>query len=494
MAGLTSRGLVTLRYSEVVDNISQYLFQNLSQKLNISEDSDLGILLAAICTEIADLWEATSAVNDSTRIDKAEGFSLDDLVGLNGIYRYIAMPTSGVAEFTGDVGTEVPSTTTLRTTTGAIYYPKATFTISTTSCVETNVSINNLRAGESYIIIIDNVEYSYTALTGDTKLTVLQNLTKLINSGLIAVATLDSSNLSMNIAKDKGDINKRTQSMVVTTTTYMSFGKTTVLQSVESEDNGSIAGFAETLLYIDSPVSGLDSVYNRYDFTLGRGRETDEELRERYYGSLTVTGIGTLDAIVAAVKKLSGVSACQGVENDTEVMDNTTGLPAKSFQIVVVGGNNNEVAQAIWDTKPAGIRAFGTVVGTAYDDNGYDHKVYFSRPDPRYVFVKVRYYIDSEETLSVQETALPDAIKSAILKYGATLSVGGDVVPNRILRYIYENVTGIVVDSITVALAVNQQTPPATGDYTSDRLKISSTQYTVWETNQFTTTAIDEPD
>ncbi len=41
---------------------------------------------------------------------------------------------------------------------------------------------------------------------------------------------------------------------------------------------------------------------NRYDLTTGRNEETDTELRQRYLESLAVTGVGTLDAIVAAVK------------------------------------------------------------------------------------------------------------------------------------------------------------------------------------------------
>lgn len=493
MAGLTATGLQTLRYSEVVDNVSQYLFKNLSQKLNISENSDLGILLAAVCTEISDLWEAVSAVNDSSRIDKAEDFSLDDLVGLNGVYRYVAMPTTGYAEFTGDVGTDVTTTTILRTTAGAIYYPRTNFTISPTSCVETNVLVNSVKSGETYTIILDNVIYKYTATDGDNELSILNNLAKAVNNGLVAVAEVNSSSKTMKIARDEGDITKRTQPMVVTVTTYLSFGKTVALQSVESEETGSITGFANTLLYIDSPVSGLDSVYNRYDFTVGRGRETDEELRERYYTSLSVVGVGTLDSISAAVGRVSNVTAVQSVENSTETFSDELQLPAKTFRITAVGGSNSDIAQAIWDTKPAAIRSYGTVPGTAYDKNNKAHVIYFDRPTPKYAFVKISYYIDSEESLSIQQSAVPDAIKSAVISYGSSLTIGDDIIPNRALRYIYESVQGVVVESIKVAVASNQQTVPNDSDYTSSRIKIGPDEFSVWESNQFEVNQQGEP-
>ncbi|WP_254558378.1 baseplate J/gp47 family protein, partial [Salmonella enterica] len=79
-----------------------------------------------------------------------------------------------------------------------------------------------------------------------------------------------------------------------------------------AEEVGAIPALARTLIEIETTVDGLDSVYNRYDLTTGRNEETDTELRQRYLESLSVTGVGTLDAIVAAVKRVQGVSDASG--------------------------------------------------------------------------------------------------------------------------------------------------------------------------------------
>ena len=244
---------------------------------------------------------------------------------------------------------------------------------------------------------------------------------------------------------------------------------------------------AGTLIEIETTVDGLDSIYNRYDLTTGRNEETDTELRQRYLESLAVTGVGTLDAIVAAVKRVQGVSDASGVENDTEETS-SEGLPPKSFKIVVVGGQNDNVAQAIWDTKPAGIRAYGSIFGTAHDLGGLAHNIYFSRPTPKYAFVKVSYSLYDEESLTIPEEDIRDSIVQGINAYGRTLKVGNDVIPNRIYGYIYDVIKGIEINEVKVALSNSQSVPPSDGQYTTARITVDGDQYTVWESSQYTIT------
>ena len=349
------------------------------------------------------------------------------------------------------------------------------------------MEVNSLRTDANYVIIIDNVEYSYQPKPTDTITMLLQELADAINGGIIAKAEVINDGSTLRIYKDTGDIVARTNPMVVTATTFLTFTKVTSTNDVVAEETGALQTLAGTLIEIETTVDGLDSVYNRYDLTTGRNEETDTELRQRYLESLAVTGVGTLDAIVAAVKRVQGVSDASGVENDTETTS-PDGVPAKSFKIVVVGGQNDNIAQAIWDTKPAGIRAFGTIFGTAYDLGGLSHNVYFSRPMPKYVFVKVSYTLYDEETLNIPEQDIHDRIVTGINAYGRTLKVGNDVIPNRIYGYIYDVIQGIEIDEIKVALSNNQATPPSDDQYTTARVTIAGDQYTVLESSQYTIT------
>lgn len=487
MAGLTLTGLQTKRYQEILDDIKASLYRDISPNLDVSEDSELGLFLASICRGLADVHEILSEVYDGGTIDKAEGFSLDDVTALNAVYRYVAQATRGQAEFTGASGSPVPSTTRLRSTAGNIFYPVSTFTLTPSYCVEANLEVNSLRTDSNYVIIIDNVEYSYQPTSSDTVTTLLQHLADSINGGLVAKAEVVNDGSVLKIYKDTGDIVARTNPMVVTATTFLTFTKITTINDVVAEQTGALPTLAGTLIEIETTVDGLDGVFNRYDLVTGRDEESDTELRQRYLESLAVTGVGTLDAIVAAVKRVQGVSDASGVENDTETTSSDE-LPPKSFKIVVVGGQNDNVAQAIWDTKPAGIRAYGSIFGTAYDLGDLPHNVYFSRPMPKYVFVKVKYSMYDEESLNIPEQDIHDRIVQGINAYGRTLKVGNDVIPNRIYGYVYDVIQGIEINEIKVALANNQSVPPADDQYTTARITVDGDQYTVWESSQYTIT------
>ncbi|XAO54245.1 baseplate wedge subunit [Yersinia phage vB_YenM_P778] len=486
---MTSTGLETQRYQDILDRIQNRLFAEISPDLDLSSDSAIGIILGTITDRISEVYEITSEVYDSGVITKAEGFSLDDLTALNDIYRNLARPTSGFVEVTGDSGANIDPSVRMRTTAGDIFNTNGTYTLSPSQCIEATVKVNQLIEGIEYTIILNNVVYTYTTKVGDTPLMVLNAFSTEINGGLVAKADVDTKEETLRIYKDLGDIQKRQQSMTVSATSYLTFTKITINAIVNSAEVGAIGGLAGTLNTLDSFPSGIDSIYNRYDLTEGRDTETDTELRKRYLSGLDVTGAGTLAAIVAAVRRTLGVSDALIIENDTETTS-VAGIPAKSFEVIAVGGDDNDVAQAIWDTKPVGIRAYGTSAGEATDYAGNKHTVHFQRPTPKYVFVKLTYAIYDEEALNIPTSNLNDTIKTSITEYGDTLGVGKDVIPNRILSYVYKNIQGIEVTSVKCALAENQQTPPLDPAYTSDKITVESGEYTVWESNQYTLTEV----
>src|SRR5690606_39706929 len=75
-------------------------------------------------------------------------------------------------------------------------------------------------------------------------------------------------------------------------------------------------------------VIGLESDRN----VDGLDRETDREIRERYYLSLAAGGASTIDSIRAAVLKTPGVRTARVVQNPTMEFDDE-GRPPKSVEI-----------------------------------------------------------------------------------------------------------------------------------------------------------------
>lgn len=193
-------------------------------------------------------------------------------------------------------------------------------------------------------------------------------------------------------------------------------------------------------------IVGLDSLTNAEATTGGQNQETDAEFRERYKRSTALPGAATVDSIIAALLQVEDVRSAVVIENDTN--STVDGIPAKSFESFVLGGESEDIAKAIFDKKPAGIQAFGDETEIVTDIAGQTHSIGFT-----YVQV-VDVYVDivSIETNGDFPLDGNEQIKTSIIRYiGGTdedgqlyagISIGQDVIYNKIINAIY-TVSGV---------------------------------------------------
>ena len=183
----------------------------------------------------------------------------------------------------------------------------------------------------------------------------------------------------------------------------------TVTLPVQAVDTGSdYNASAGTVTEIVNPLDGVASCSNSAAVDGGRGRETDEEFRDRYYQSVDYAGGVNADAISGEL--LQNVEAIYSVicyENDTDET-NDLGLPPHSIEVVAYGGLDEEVAAAIYRRKAAGIQLSAS--GQSIDIN-------FSRPTTVPVYLK----ITNLQTNSNFPYNGNDLIKEALINY-----IGGD--------------------------------------------------------------------
>lgn len=200
-----------------------------------------------------------------------------------------------------------------------------------------------------------------------------------------------------------------------------------------------------TLTRIDTPISGWATSTNAADALPGRDIETDAELRLRRISLLATAGSATVDAIRADLLQVEDVSSVTIFENDTNTTDGD-GVPAHAFEAVVVGGDDEDIAQAILEVKAAGILAHGTTTEVVQDEQGFDHTIKFSRP----VTVQVQGAIEITEVDDTFPINGAELIANDIMEYINTLPVGGDV---KLMKWvdIAFNTSG-VVDVGTVVL------------------------------------------
>ena len=186
-------------------------------------------------------------------------------------------------------------------------------------------------------------------------------------------------------------------------------------------ETGPITALTGTLTEIDTPITGWSTVTNSADATVGTDEETDVELRSRRERSVARDAQAIIDAIYAAVANIDGVTQTVVLENDTDAVD-SNGLPPHSFQVIVVGGDDQEIGDTIWLKKPAGIPAFGSTTVQVDDSQGIPHDISFSRPTTVDIYVEVTVNAFSDYPANGD-----DLIKQAIVDYAnGDLIVGRD--------------------------------------------------------------------
>lgn len=189
---------------------------------------------------------------------------------------------------------------------------------------------------------------------------------------------------------------------------------------------GNISAAANTVTTIFTPTRGWQSVNNPDAAVAGAPVESDAQLRIRQTESVAQPALTVFESTVGLVASVQGVTRYRGYENDTNSTD-VNGIPAHTISLVVQGGDDMAIAQAIWDKKTPGTGTYGTTEETIYDQYGTPDVIKFYRP--------------TEVTIGVQITieALPgfvsptaDLIKAAVSEYIDSLRIGDDVYISRV--------------------------------------------------------------
>lgn len=117
------------------------------------------------------------------------------------------------------------------------------------------------------------------------------------------------------------------------------------------------AGAGE-LTQIANPVSGLQSVNNSAPATLGRNSMTDAEARLFREATISNRASNNIDSIVSAVAAVDGVTTVRAYNNRTATID-SNGIPGHNFSVIVLGGADADIAQAIYNNLPPGPGMYG---------------------------------------------------------------------------------------------------------------------------------------
>ena len=197
----------------------------------------------------------------------------------------------------------------------------------------------------------------------------------------------------------------------------------------ECQSAGLISAAAGTLSRINTMVAGWDTAVNEAAAVVGQNAETQGAFEARRYASVGLNSRGTIAAVYARVDNCANVVSCIVRENKTNMPIEIDGyyLKAHSVFVSVVGGSDEDIAEAIYNSCSAGCDYNGnTTVSVTDSATKAVENVIFYRPEEFDVYVKV--------TLQGKDS-LPDeyqkTVKTAVYDnfYGeSAATIGGNPV------------------------------------------------------------------
>lgn len=210
-----------------------------------------------------------------------------------------------------------------------------------------------------------------------------------------------------------------------------------------------------TIIVIKTPTYGWTNVKNTGVVVVGAEPQTDEELHIEQQRATSNTAYRQIDAIYSGLLNVPGVEFARVYQN-TGMTTDSRGIEAKSVAAVVVGGTNEDIAQAI-AKKSANINSFfGTTSVDVTDNQGQVNKIKFSRPTNVEIDVEISITVTNSSLFPASTQDAIDQIKNNIISYAqynlqATegFAPGVDVVRTRLYTPVNE-VPGFKINSLKI--------------------------------------------
>jgi len=410
--------------------------EKISAALNLLATSATGQLNGIFADKLRELWDVAEAIYRAAYPDSATDEALEQVASITGVIRLAAARSTVVLDrIQLEAYALLPAGSLVAVGTDGVQF-------------ETLLAINNSAIAYPTTMSVAARSVEYGAIQG---LSGTIDTIKSPTSGWSAAPALTCGNAEPYVFTNgmqltvKIDGQASAQTITFLTADFVAIGAATAAEIATKLDTlvGGNAVAANGYVRVGTDTEGTDASvqvtggtanallafstslvkgFNSLDATLGREEETNEEFRIRRVELLRVTGAGTLEALRARVRELDDVIQAFVFENFT--MAPVDGLPAKSFELVVSGGTDHDIAESIFATKPIGIEPYGTESHTVIDSQTFAHIMKFSRPAPVYICMALTVLTDaatfpSDGIVQIQE---------ALVALGDASQIGDDVI------------------------------------------------------------------
>lgn len=507
--GITDTGFNRKRQADIQTEIRETIKATLGQGANLLPEAVLGQLIGIFSERESLIWDAMEAVYNSQYPSTSEGVSLDRVAEIAGISR--RTPTESVISspnqlIFGTGGTLIPlgSILSVNGNSDARFVTLNDVTLVAGADEIQSLAFSATPTSGTFEINIISVfgTITVTASFDDTASTLQTKINSALTGLGFDAGTITASGdivsggpVTLTFSGDNGTgFGKRDVPLVTITSNTLSDGGAVTVTPTEStpgvpqgvvgvqaEDTGATIANAGTLTEIETPISGWDASVNLVDATVGQGEESDADFKIRRALQIAQAGAATPNAVFADVLDVDDVTAAVVFFNNLAIID-LDGRPPHSVDIVVQGGDEDEIAEAIFDTVGGGITFVGDITKTVKDDQNFDQTIKFSRPTEVDIYLEIDVTTDG---VSFPVDGL-DQIESVILNtYAPQLGVGDDVIVHGSDPSVESSIRSIpgIVD---IVIRVGESVSPSV----DDNVDIEAREIAIFDSSRITVTEL----
>lgn len=463
--GLTDKGFVLKRMDTIMEQVHADLSEGFGFDTRMSDDSFLNVLVTSFCGEMADVWEVAQDDYYSKYPTTAMGINLDNAVQFGGVRRKQNSQSLYQLHCTGDDGTAVRKNTVVASDTNpeVRLYAGADFTITRENCNAVNIKVAAAQADAVYTVGINGVNYSYVSVS-DSSEDILNGLKAAITDTEYIIDVTEGLLSIQDADKSRSNAFSLTENLTTNGVTSIAIFYT--------EEYGKIILPYGVVTKMVNNISGFYSVTNQIDPIYGRLEETDIELRQSYIARSALRSNTMIESIVAELlNNVAGVETASGHENYKDVTDER-GLPPHSIEIIVEGGQNNDIASAILRKKAGGIQTYGSeevAVTTSYGDVV---PIRFNRPEQLYTWIKVVLHGDTAKIPKNYVALAKDSIVA-----DTEMLIAGDSLLTQLLHDgLYGSISGVTFIDIYTATSTDAAYVPEEADYALANVEVGTRQ------------------
>lgn len=453
--GFTPEGLNTPTMSEIRDIIIKKFETKTGIKLYTAPDAVIGQFVDSIAECFAELWEQQQNMSTQIYPSTADGVMLDRAVSFTAVERKpsqygtakVIVKYKPVQSFTVPTGFSVR--TIDNTSTWQTYSPQD---IGKTKAYKIDISPRDsmLKAGASPKFTINGIEFNTSWGTLAEDKSVVEIINDIIDNNVVNFKNINAEAVSLGDRLHISFQDVNAASIVASEVNWDVYLFSII--EVVCTKTGVYAAPAGTLTSIatDTTKGIVLSCTNEEAAITGNNAETNNELRARYkQGAPRLNGGSTDVAIEQYI--LQYVNGCKDIRvysNRSDVVD-SMGRPPHAIHCVVSGGKSTDIAKALYSIVAGGIPYHGDYEVQVDEWN----TVRFSRPKPRYVYIKLHV----EQRKSRDEIVTPgivDSLPETLAEYCENgHGIGTDVVRGWIEGFVYSSTKGIGLVQAKIAIS-----------------------------------------